>query len=72
MSLKNPKTRIKYAWGLLVFSVIGMIVNVTLYLLNVIDEKMLLLITLILSWLAITFTALDVVISSDVRNNVDK
>ncbi len=66
--LKNPKTRIKYAWGLLIFSMVGMFINVALYLLKIIDENMLLLVTLILSWLAITLTALDIVATADVRN----
>ncbi len=70
--LKNPKTRIKYAWGLLILSVIGMFLNVSLYLFKIIDENMLILITLILSWLAITLTALDVVLTADVRAQEEK
>ncbi len=70
--MKNPKTRIKYAWVLLIFSVIGMFVNVALYLLKIIDENMLILVTLILSWLAITLTSLDVLVSSDVRKEQEK
>ena len=65
--LKDPKTRIKYAWVLLILSVVGMFLNVALYLFKIIDESMLILVTLILSWLAITITALDVVLTADVR-----
>lgn len=46
-----------------------MVINVALYLFKIIDENMLILITLILSWLAITLTAADIVATTDVRAN---
>lgn len=65
----STKNRIKYAWWLLWGSIVLMVVNVALYLFSVIDENMLILITLILSWLAITLTALDILSTQDVRHN---
>lgn len=70
--LKNPKNRVKMAAGLLVGSLVMMVINVTLYLTKVIDESMLILITLILSWLAITITAADVLATTDVRATEEK
>lgn len=64
---KNPKYRVLYALILFFSSIILMLINVGLYLFDIIDENMLILITLILSWLAITLTALDIVMTSDVR-----
>lgn len=55
------------AWYLLVGSVVAMVANVALYVYKVIDQSDLILITLILSWLAITITCADVVFTADVR-----
>jgi hypothetical protein len=44
-----------------------MAANTIAYLLHWIDENMLILITLILSWLAITLTCADILSTSDVR-----
>lgn len=44
-----------------------MIVNVVLYATGVFDDSNMILVTLILSWLAITFTAADLVATTDVR-----
>ena len=72
MKLKNPKTRVKVALWLLYLSLFGMFINVTLYLTGMVDETSLILVTLILSWLAITITALDVVLTADVRKEQSK
>lgn len=69
--LKDPKNRVKYALWLLFGSLVLMVINVALYLFGIIDEAMLILITLILSWLAITLTAVDIVATTDVRANDD-
>ena len=45
--------------GLLAFSGIGMVVNVGLYLTGVIGEKELIFVTLVLSWLALVWSAVD-------------
>lgn len=66
---RSPKSRVKYAACLFFGSLILMVINVALYLLGIIDEAMLLLITLILSWLAITLTAVDILATTDVRAN---
>lgn len=70
--LRNPKNRVKAALWTLFASVVLMIINVTLYLLGLIDEAMLILITLILSWLAITLNMLNIVATADVRKETDK
>lgn len=62
-----PESRRVAAVRLLIWSVILMVINVGLYVASVIDEADLILITLILSWLAITITAMDVVATTDVR-----
>lgn len=67
--LRKPKNRVKAAFILLFGSIILMVINVALYLFKIIDENMLILITLILSWLAITLTAADIVATTDVRAN---
>jgi hypothetical protein len=67
----KPATRVKAAKWLLGGSIVGMAVNATAYLLKLIDENMLLLITLILSWLAIGLTCADILSTSDVRKKQD-
>ena len=67
-TMKNTKNRIKFAKWLLFGSIVGMIVNVGLYLFKIIGETELILVTLILSWLAITLTALDILATADVRD----
>lgn len=62
-----PIKRRRIALHTLVWSVIAMIANVAAYLTHIIDETTLILITLILSWLAITITAADLVQTTDVR-----
>jgi hypothetical protein len=65
--LKDPKNRVKAALWLFFGSLILMVVNVGLYALGLINDSILLLITLILSWLAITLTAVDILVSTDIR-----
>jgi hypothetical protein len=62
-----PQARRRAAVALLVWSMVLMFVNVGLYLFKIISESDLILITLILSWLAITLTAVDVIATTDVR-----
>ncbi len=63
----SPARRRRMAIHLLFWSVVAMIVNVALYLVKVIDQSTLILITLVLSWFAITLTAADLVATTDVR-----
>lgn len=69
--MKDPKQRVRYAKWMLFGSLVLMVINVALYLFKIIDESMLILITLILSWLAITLTAVDILATTDVRANDD-
>jgi hypothetical protein len=66
----KPRTRVKAAKWLLAGSIVLMVVNVFAYLLKFIDENMLLLITLILSWLAISLTCADILSTADTRNQL--
>lgn len=67
----DPARRKVWAAQILVWSFVLMLINVGLYVGGVIDQTALILVTLILSWLAITLTAVDVVCSTDVRDNLD-
>ena len=51
-----PAKRRRVAIHMLIWSVVAMIVNVGLYLTGLVDQGSLILVTLILSWLAITTT----------------
>lgn len=62
-----PGQRRRTAIHLLIWSVVLMAANVTLYIVGVLDQPALILVTLILSWLAITITAVDIVATTDVR-----
>jgi uncharacterized membrane protein len=64
-----PTTRRRIAIHVLLWSIVLMIANVAAYLTHLIDEPALILITLMLSWLALTITAMDVVMTTDVRVN---
>lgn len=59
----DKKKRLLFYVRVLIFSVIGMVVNVGLYAGKVIGEKDLILVTLILSWLALTATFADWIIT---------
>ncbi len=67
--LRNPKNRVKAAIWLIVVCLVLMVVNVVLYLLKVISTETLILVTLILSWVAPILQAVDILATSDVRNN---
>ena len=62
-----PVKRRRLAIHMLIWSVVAMVVNVVGYVTGLIDQAGLILITLILSWLAITITAADLVATTDVR-----
>jgi hypothetical protein len=66
-----PDQRRRTAIHLLIWSLVLMTVNVTLYLVGILDQRALILVTLILSWIAITITAIDIVATTDVRANED-
>lgn len=62
-----PARRRRAAIHMLLWSVALMLGNVVLYATDIIDQAALILVTLVLSWLAITITAVDVVCTTDVR-----
>lgn len=66
-----PERRRRIAIHVLLWSVILMVANVTLYVTHIIDEAALILVTLVLSWLSLTITAADLVSTTDVRANED-
>lgn len=64
----KPKTRVKLGKTLLHGSYLAGIINVILYRpLHIINEADLILVTLMLSWAAISLTAADFLNTSDVR-----
>ena len=63
----SPAGRRRFAVHLLVWSLLAAVVNVALYVSGVIDENDLIFVTLVLSWLAITFTGADLIATTDVR-----
>lgn len=63
----SPAGRRRFAVHLLVWSVVAAAINVVLYVTGVIDESHLIFVTLVLSWLAITFTGADLIATTDVR-----
>lgn len=67
-----PQKRRRMAIQMLFWSVMLMFLNVGAYLLGWIDETDLILITLVLSWLALTITAADLVATTDVREATDE
>ena len=67
----SPQSRRRAAVHLLVWSVVLMVVNVGFYVVDVLKQEHLILVTLVLSWFAITFTAADLVATTDVREESD-
>jgi hypothetical protein len=65
------ENRRRWAVHLFVWSIAAGIVNTVLYLLGRISLELMVLVTLDLSWLAVTFTALDIVFTTDVRVQQD-
>lgn len=68
----NVKFRWWFAWALLVLSVIGGVVDIYLYQSGRISQKAMVFHALVLSWLAITFTAYDIISTTDVRKQQDE
>jgi hypothetical protein len=62
-----PARRRRWALRLAVWTFIATPVNVGIYMLGWISEAVLIVETLALSWLAVTFTAIDLVATTDVR-----
>lgn len=67
----DPAERKLWAARCLIASVVAAVANVVLYLVGVIDSKALILVTLVLSWLALTITAADLLMTTDVRGEQD-
>lgn len=65
------ESRRRWAVRMLLWSVVLGAINVGLYVAGVIGVDDLILVTLILSWLALTITAFDIVVGTDVRVEVD-
>lgn len=63
--------RRRWAMRILVWSLLLGTVNVVLYLIGVIGVDDLILVTLVLSWLALTITAGDIVVGTDTRVEVE-
>jgi hypothetical protein len=63
----KPEHRRAAAWWLVIGSLVLATANVYLYLVGIFDEADMIFVTLILSWLAITLTAADILATSDVR-----
>jgi hypothetical protein len=68
----SPTKRRRLAVHTLIWSVALGIINVALYVASIITVDHLILITLALSWLAITITAADLVATTDVRETTDE
>lgn len=58
----SPEVRLRLSWTTLILSVAGMLLSLV-----VLRGEPMLTLTLALSWLAITFTAADILSTSDVR-----
>lgn len=67
----DPDDRRRWAIRVGIFSVVAMVVNVALYVTGTITETHMILVTLVLSWLAVTVTCLDAVATTDVRREVE-
>lgn len=67
----EPANRRRFCVYVLFWSVVIGFINIVLFAVGIVDEGNLILITLILSWLAITFTAADLVATTDVREEND-
>ena len=63
--------RRRFAMRMLVWSVFAAVVNLVVYWIGWIGIEGLVVVTLLLSWFAITVTAADVVIGTDVRVEVE-
>jgi hypothetical protein len=70
-NIRNPRNRRKAAMWVVVFSLVGGTINVALYVLDMISLDQMMILNLVLSWLAITLTALDIWATTDVRAEQD-
>jgi hypothetical protein len=68
----DTETRRLWAVRLLLWSVTLGALNIGFWAAGVVSDRVMLAITLALSWLAITITAADVVVTSDVRASIDE
>lgn len=68
----EPEKRRRFAIHLLVWSFLLGHVNVGMFLGGIISHELMDLVTNYLSWCAITITALDVVMTTDVRKEQDE
>lgn len=66
-ALRRPRTRVRAAWWLLAATVVLAAVDVGVFLAGHLSDRFMLFQTLILSWLALSLTALDIVATTDVR-----
>jgi hypothetical protein len=63
--------RVLLAWTLLVASALGLILCLALFFTDRISDRTQLAVTLALSWFAITITALDVLFTAHVRDDIE-
>jgi hypothetical protein len=68
----KPAERRRLAVRVLTITFYCMILNVTLYLFKVIGEPELILVTLVLSWIALQFTCLDWVTTATMDKEVEE
>lgn len=59
------------SYAMMAVSVVGMVINLVLYQTKIIDTAGLIEVTLILSWLALTFSAYGNIISAQVNKKVE-
>jgi hypothetical protein len=67
----DPAARRRMAVRILSLTFVGMIINVALYLFKVIGEPELILVTLVLSWVALQFTCIDMVATTTLNKEAD-
>lgn len=68
----EPKKRRRTAVHMFVWSIVMALLNITAYALGWITESQMILLTLTLSWLALTLTAADILATTDVREKEEK
>lgn len=66
-----PRRRRRIAIQIFFWSAVALVVNLTLYLMRIVDQAFMIVVTLVLSWLAITITAADLVATTDVREETE-
>jgi hypothetical protein len=68
----NPESRLVFAMRLLIWSIVAAVINIAGWLAGIISDRWMIAITLVLSWFALTITAGDIVIGTDVRVQVEE